>query len=90
MTGAIRPNRRNTTAKEAAARLGKSERTIRRYMAEPREDFLQRAKDRRERVAELRAAGMKYVDIADTLGLPIGTVRRLIYEARKAGLLPAD
>ncbi|WP_432507244.1 sigma factor-like helix-turn-helix DNA-binding protein [Kineococcus arenarius] len=52
-------------------------------MAEPREDFLARAKARRDRAVELRAQGLKHREIAAEMDVPIGTVGRLLHEAKK-------
>ncbi|USI93073.1 helix-turn-helix domain-containing protein [Rhodococcus pyridinivorans] len=84
MTGGARAKqRRAITAKELAQRLGSSERTARRLVAEPREDFLERAQVRRTQVVELREQGMKYREIADKLGISTGTVGRILHDARK-------
>lgn len=80
--GAENPTRRTMTAREAAERLGCSPRTVQRVMAEPREDFLARAAQRRERVMALRGEGKKYREIADELELPIGTVKTIIHQAK--------
>ncbi len=77
------PLRRNQTAKAMATRLGVSERTIRNVVAEPRQDFLTRARQRRERAVELRDQGLKYREIAEILGCSLGTVGSLLHEARK-------
>jgi transposase len=82
--GAETPKRRTMTAREAAARTGLHPVTIRRLMAEPRGEFLARAKARRDRVLELRAKGLKHREIAEELGVPIGTVGRLLHEAKKS------
>lgn len=81
--GAETRARRTMTAKEGAARLGVSPRTIQRIIAEPREEFVARARERREKAAELRASGMKYKDIAEEMGISTGAVGSLLYEARK-------
>lgn len=86
MSGAARAGkRRSITARELAQRLGSSERTARRLVAEPRTDFLDRAKARRNRAVELRTSGMKYREIADEMGVSVGTVGRLLHDARKLG-----
>jgi DNA-directed RNA polymerase specialized sigma24 family protein len=81
--GAENPGRRTMTAREAAERLGCSPRTVQRVMAEPREDFLARAAERRERVIALRGEGKKYREIADELGLPMGTVKTIIHHVKQ-------
>ncbi|KLL95136.1 replication protein RepB [Rhodococcus sp. IITR03] len=84
MTGGARAKqRRAITAKELAQRLGSSERTARRLVAEPRKDFLERAQARRMQVVELRAQGMKYREIAEQLGISTGAVGRILHDARK-------
>ncbi len=81
--GARAKQRRAVTAKELARRLGSSERTARRLVAEPREDFLERAEARRRRVVGLREQGMKYREIADQMGISTGAVGRILHDARK-------
>ena len=70
--GAETPARRSMTAKEGAERLGVSPRTIQRIIAEPRKEFEGRARERRNRAFELRKTGMKYREIAETMGISIG------------------
>jgi DNA-directed RNA polymerase specialized sigma24 family protein len=77
------PVRRNKTARELAERLGVSVRTIRKIAAEPRDEFEARARQRRERAAELRASGLKYKEIAEEMGISTGAVGALLHEARK-------
>lgn len=83
-----RPRPDGVTAREVAERTGKSERTVRRYFAEDREDFERRAAARRERAAELRAGGASYKAIADELGCSTGTVGRLLHEYRQRAGVP--
>ncbi len=80
------PMRRSKTAKEMAARLGVSERTIRNVVAEPRADFEARAQERRQRAVELREQGLKYREIAEEMGCSVGTVGTLLHHARKSGM----
>ena len=47
------PGRRKLTAREAAERFGVCPRTIRRIVAEPRDEFEARAASRRKQAAEL-------------------------------------
>lgn len=75
--------RRSITAKELARRLGSSERTARRLIAEPRDQFLERAELRRKQVVELREQGMKYREIAEKLEMSTGAVGRILHDARK-------
>ena len=77
------PVRRNRTAREVAERLGASPRTIRRIMAEPRDQFLERAAENRRRAVELREQGLKYREIAEEMGVTTGTVGKLLHDARK-------
>ncbi|MGN5240839.1 MULTISPECIES: helix-turn-helix domain-containing protein [unclassified Rhodococcus (in: high G+C Gram-positive bacteria)] len=81
--GAQAKQRRSITAKELAQRLGSSERTARRLIAEPRDEFLERAEVRRKRVVGLREQGMKYREIAEEMGISTGAVGRILHDARK-------
>ncbi|TQF65305.1 replication protein RepB [Rhodococcus spelaei] len=83
MPGAKNPVRRKMTAREAAEQFGASTRTIQRLFAEPRDDFLERAKVRRDRVVELRNQGMKYREIAEEMGVSTGAIGRILHDARK-------
>lgn len=77
------PVRRAVTAKELAAQFGVSVRTVQRTIAEPREEFLERAAARREEAMRLRAEGLPYTIIAERMGVPLGTAKRLVHDARK-------
>ena len=81
--GAETPARRSQTARELAEQFGLSPRTIGVLVAEPRADFLARAKARRERAVELRATGLKHREITAEMDLPIGTVSYLLHQAEK-------
>ncbi len=76
--GAQTPARRNKTARELAEEFGVAPRTIQRLVAEPREEYMARARQRRERAMQLREQGLKYREIAEELGVPIGTVSKLL------------
>ncbi|MEE2061553.1 helix-turn-helix domain-containing protein [Rhodococcus artemisiae] len=85
MSGAARAQqRRAVTAKELARRLGSSERTARRLVAEPREEFLARAQARRDQVVGLREQGLKYREIAEEMGISTGAVGRILHDVRKS------
>jgi len=77
------PGRRKLTAREAAARFGVSTRTIKRVMAEPRDEFLARAAARRAHAVDLRTQGLTYAEIAEVMECSTGTVGRLLHDARK-------
>ncbi|MEV6073418.1 replication protein RepB [Nocardia sp. NPDC052001] len=81
------PQRRSVTARELAERLGSSVRTAQRLVAEPRDDFETRARERRERAARLRNAGWSYKEIADDMEISTGAVGALLHIARREGLL---
>jgi len=77
------PIRRTKTARELAEKWGVSERSVARRIAEPRAEFLARAKARRDRAVELRAEGLTYAEIAEAMEVPLGTVGRLLHDAKK-------
>lgn len=77
------PQRRKVTAREAADRLGVSTRTVQRIAAEPREEFLSRAAQRRARAVALRESGLMYREIAEEMGITIGAAGRLVHTARQ-------
>lgn len=79
---ALRPGRRAGTARELAKRLGVSERTIRRYVAEPKDQLEARAAARHKRIRELRAQGLSYRAIAKTVDCSIGTVHNALTKPR--------
>lgn len=81
---ALKPMRRKHTAKELAAQLGVSERTIQKYMAEPRDEYEARANERRRLIAEKRAQGMTMRAIAAELGVSLGLVATYSKEADQA------
>lgn len=73
------PVRRNKTAKELAEQLGVSVRSIRNIVAEPRDNYETRAKQKREQAQALRADGATYRQIADEMGISIGSVSTLLH-----------
>ncbi|WP_280431552.1 replication protein RepB [Nocardia brasiliensis] len=74
--------RRTKTAREMAEQLGVSERSIRNIVAEPRSDYEARTRAKEQRAQELRAAGLKYRQIADEMGISIGSVSVLLHPRR--------
>ena len=71
------------TARELAKRMGASERTVRNLVAEPRVDFLARAATNRGRAVKRRGQGLLYREIAEQMGVSIGTVGKLLHDARR-------
>ena len=83
MSGAaIKPVRRPMTARELGERFGRSPRTVRRVIAEPRDELNARAKTRQLEALALRAKGLTYGQIAKELGISrdsaAGLVRRAL------------
>ncbi|WP_280245470.1 replication protein RepB [Nocardia abscessus] len=72
------PVRRTKTARELAEKWGASDRTIRRIVAEPRADYESRALEKRRRAQQMRGEGASYREIADELGVGIGSVSALL------------
>jgi transposase len=66
--------RRTNTARELGDRFGRSPRTIRRVIAEPRDEYLSRAQQRRDKIRKLRATGMSMRAIAAEVGCSAATV----------------
>ena len=69
--------RRTMTAAAIGARVGLSARTVRRYQAESRADFLDRARERQTLAAACRAAGFSFPEIAAVLSCSHGAARQL-------------
>lgn len=76
--------RNGLTARELAERIGCTPQTIRNWTAEPREDYLARAQEKRKRVQELRAQGLSIRAIAAETGYSVGTVHKYAKEAETA------
>ena len=79
MSGPTRA-RREQTARELGERFGRSPRTIRRIIAEPREEFLRRAEERHEKIRELRAEGLSMRAIGDQLGISARAVHYALHK----------
>ncbi|MGW6375124.1 sigma factor-like helix-turn-helix DNA-binding protein [Rhodococcus sp. NPDC055112] len=82
--GAETPARRTRSAREGAEQLGVSPRKVRNRMPEPRAEYEARAAERRRRVLELRAEGLKLREIADEVGITVGGVGTILHRAYKA------
>ncbi len=76
--------RRQYTAAEIAKGLGVSARTVRRRVAESREDYELRAQQRREFVSSQRAQSVPYTTIAERLGVTVNAAKLLNSRAKKA------
>ena len=80
----IRKRHPNITTRELAAKHGVCVRTIRNIVAERREEFLQRAADRRKLVFDMRRDHRKpWGEIAQALSTTVGGARRLYFDARQ-------
>lgn len=77
---AEKPIRRKKTARELADQLGVSQSTVRRLMAEPRDQYLARANTKREQVAELRNQGLSVRAIAEKLEISKSAAGRYVQE----------
>jgi transposase len=85
MTAAY-PERRKMSASEAAKLLGKSERYIRKAVAEPREQFLARSNERITKALELKNSGLKYREIGEIMGCTERAAQGLVHRARQKKL----
>lgn len=77
------PIRRKKSARELSEQLGVSVSTVRRLMAEPRDEYLARAKTKREQAAELRAEGLSVRAIAEKMGVSKSAAGRYIQDYEK-------
>jgi len=84
MTRAIIRRRRkaNITARAAAAKYGVTPRTIRRVIAEPRDDYLSRAEKRQDEALRLYESGLSYQGVADEMGVSRNAAAGLVRRAR--------
>ena len=82
---------RKMTAAEAAERLGVTPRTIRRYQAEAREDFLSRAAERQRTAYELHMQGYTWQEVGEQMECSAAAARQLGHRWRTAnGIEPQD
>lgn len=75
--------RRPVSAKVAAARLGVSERTVQRYVAEERNDYENRATQRRATAGRMFNAGATWAEIAEAVGGSEWSARALVRRHRQ-------
>lgn len=73
--------KRKRTAREVAASLGVSERTVRNFVAQPRDEYLAEAAERRSRIRALRAEGLSMRAIAEREGITPGAVHYALHKA---------
>lgn len=73
--------RNGLTVRKLAERTGASTASIIRWTSEPRETYLSRAQQRREKIRELRATGMTMRGIANELNCSVGTVHNALKDA---------
>lgn len=66
--GAVKPVKRKHSARELAERLGVSERTVQRLMAQPRSEYLAGAHARQDEALSLRESGLKWSEVGELLG----------------------
>lgn len=78
--------RNGMSVRELAERTGVSTASIIRWTSEPREVYLDRVQQRRERIRELRATGMTMRAIATELGCSVGTVHNALKAASSGEL----
>lgn len=72
--------RSGMSVREIAEKTGLSTNTIIRWTSEPREAYLSRAEQRRQKIRELRKTGLSMRDIAEEIGCGVGTVHRALEE----------
>lgn len=72
--------RNGWSVRELAEKTGVSTRAISNWTSEPRESYLARAVEKRQRVRELRARGLTIRAIAQETGYSVGTVHRYVSE----------
>lgn len=70
--------KRKKTAREISERLGLSERTVRNYMAQPREHYERTAEERREIAGTMWEAGESWEAIAEAVGGSVWSARGLV------------
>ncbi len=72
--------KRTQTARELAERFGVSTRTIQRTVAQPREEYLAEAAQRRARIRSMRDGDMTMRAIAEREGITVGAVHYALHK----------
>jgi DNA-binding NarL/FixJ family response regulator len=80
---AARPGRRSVTARELGERFNRSPRTIRRIVAQPRDEFEAEARERQAQALNLRSQGLSYGQIAKELGITRDAASGLVRRGRR-------
>lgn len=75
-------NRNGWSIRELAEKTGACDRSIARWTSEPREQYLERARQKCERVQELRGQGLSIRAIARETGYSVGTVHRYVSQMK--------
>ena len=78
---ALKPGRRPASARVIAERMGVSPSTVKRLIAEPRDEYEARIAARHARIRELRAEGKSMRAIAQELNISVGTVHYALNKA---------
>ena len=81
--GAETPSRRNGSARELAARIGCSPRTIQNLWAEPRDEFEARAQSRQDEALALREQGLSHAEVGKALGVSRDAAAGLVRRGRR-------
>lgn len=81
---ALRPGRRPASARVIAEKLGVSQSTVKRLIAEPLDEYESRIETRHARIRELRAEGLSYRAIAAEINVSIGTVHYALNKHKSA------
>lgn len=83
--GAHIPKKRSVTAREGAKRMNMSVRTVQRYMAQPRDEWIAEQRARRHAILETYENNddLTWEDVAYQFGIKPDTARQLARRARK-------
>ena len=84
MTALVTNKKRPVTAKEAARRLGISERTVRKIAAQPRAEYLREQFEEREKIRAYKYdEGHTWEQTAAYWGVTVGAVKQRAWRARR-------